>query len=264
MSLTKYFRLWACNFKLEIASDMAYKFNFFTHIIGNLISGFVGPLMSTLIYSTTAGLPGWSYWEFILFQGTFLLTWGLAHSFIIGVINVTIDNVRNGTFDKILLKPFRPFGYLLASAINLDDLATVALGGVIVAVASSKLQAAFSVSNVLIYLLMIFFALIFILALVALVASMSFFVVKSWGVWSIFETISEFSYYPLTVYSPGIMFVLSFILPAGLASFYPASALLGKMDLNIVWKLAVSVFAFLVVGLLAWHNAIKRYSSAGG
>ncbi len=263
MSLAKYFRLWAYNFQLEIASDMAYKLNFYTHIIGNLISGFVGPLIATLIYSTTPGLPGWSYWEFILFQGTFLLVWGLAHSFIIRAISITTEHVRNGTFDKILLKPFRPFAYLLASAVSLDDLATVVLGGTLVIVASKSLHA-FNLYNVFAYLLMIVLALVFFVGLVALVASLSFFVVKSWGVWSIFETISEFSYYPLTIYSPGMMFVLSFILPAGLASFYPAAALLGKIDLNILWKLAISVFAFLAIGLLSWHNSIKRYSSAGG
>ncbi len=81
---------------LRISEDLAYKWNFFIKFIAVMLQDFIGPLVILLIYTTTAGIPGWSFHEFILFQGTLTLVLGLGHLFAVMIPVEVMHNVRQG------------------------------------------------------------------------------------------------------------------------------------------------------------------------
>ena len=70
--MNKYLSLWIKNLELELAGEMIYKMNFFIKTVALIFADIIGPLVTMLIYANTSGIPGWSFHEFILFQGTFI------------------------------------------------------------------------------------------------------------------------------------------------------------------------------------------------
>ena len=107
-------------------------------------------------------------------------------------------------------------------------------------------------------------AIAFLAALAVFVAAIAFISVKSQGLWQILHAAEEYASYPLNIYPGGLKFAFTFILPVGLAGFYPAQALLGRLDLGLIPWLVLVTFSFLTLALLFWSWALKRYTSAGG
>ena len=82
-------------------------------------------------------------------------------------------------------------------------------------------------------------------------------------VYEIYESISFFGKYPITIYSKVLRTVVSYIIPVSMIAFYPASALLGKPLENIGITVAVC-FVLLFLSLKFYKFMLSRYTSAGG
>jgi ABC-2 type transport system permease protein len=68
--------------------------------------------------------------------------------------------------------------------------------------------------------------------------------------------------WPLTFYEGGLRFFLTFVVPIGLMTTWPAMALRGLLSPGeVAMGLAVAL-GFSLAGRLAWTTALRRYSSA--
>ena len=73
-----------------------------------------------------------------------------------------------------------------------------------------------------------------------------------------------FGRYPLPGYGQVIQFILSWLVPFGFATFYPASKLLGRTEhLNYVFYLPFVTVSFLLLALFLWSRGVRNYSSTG-
>ena len=71
--MSRLWKYWMKNLALELQKEMIYKLNFFLKVVGLVLADIVAPLITLLIYRSTPGIPGWTFEEFILFQGSFIL-----------------------------------------------------------------------------------------------------------------------------------------------------------------------------------------------
>lgn len=267
MALEKLWRLlklWRGWTALDIASNLEYRFDFVLRTIAMVIFGMLGPLVATLIYSVSAGVPGWSYEQFLLITGTFTLVGGLDFLFFRSMGWKIVDQIRHGTYDKTLVKPVGALGFATATAFDFEGLPGTLVGMVIVGWSLIKMGWLFSLTNLTLYLIVVGLALLFKYALNVIVTSLSFLIVKSYTVLNIVDDILDIGRNPLTIYGQTGMLLFTFFLPVGLMAFYPASALLGKLSLVVIGELALVAFAFFGFSLLIWHFAIRKYASAGG
>jgi ABC-2 type transport system permease protein len=73
-----------------------------------------------------------------------------------------------------------------------------------------------------------------------------------------------FGRYPLSIYSPAVQFLLSWIVPFGFATFYPSAKLLGHVEYDAYFlALPLVALAFLVMSILLWNRGVRNYSSTG-
>ena len=87
---------------------------------------------------------------------------------------------------------------------------------------------------------------------------------KAEAVMELYTKLIDFARYPLNIYGVGWRFVLSFVIPVAIGSFYPVDALLRGMSLLNVLILCAPVAVLLVLAVTVWNTSIKRYKSAGG
>ncbi len=258
-----YLRLFKKHFALEFSSDMAYKLNFFIKMFALVILDIISPLLAYLIYKSTAGIPGWSFNEFLFFQGVFILVTGISHFIIWGIPFTVIEEVRNGSFDKILIRPFNPLLYIASQSIDLDGIAEIFVGVTLLVYTSIALKLTLSFS-VLAFLYLIILAILFQYALAILVASVSFIVVRSYALFEIMFHFLTFARYPASVYSSSLRFFVTFLFPIAISAFYPAELILHVFDSSMLIYLSLSVFGFLAFAIIMWSLGMKKYTSSGG
>ena len=101
-------------------------------------------------------------------------------------------------------------------------------------------------------------------AVFLLLTCVSFWVEDRVGVIPPVYNMLAFGRYPLPIYNPVIQFILSWIVPFGFASFYPAAKLLGHNEYQEFFVLLPFVAAiFLTMSILVWNRGVKNYSSTG-
>ena len=70
--------------------------------------------------------------------------------------------------------------------------------------------------------------------------------------------------YPLSIYSGVVQFFLCWIVPFGLASYYPSVRLLGRtVTPEYAPLVPVVAVAFFALALLLWNAGTRHYSSTG-
>lgn len=258
--LTLLSKAWA----LEISSQMAYKANFVTKILSIMLMDIVGPLVVLLIYTNTAGVPGWSFEEFILFQGTMTLVFGFGHAFVVMMPVRVLEDVREGHFDQHLIRPFNTLTYFLFSSPDLDGTAEIFVGLVLISWAFVKLGLSILSLHFLIYVFLILIAFLFQCAIMIMISALAFLFVKSFALFDIMFTLSNFARYPLNIYSGGFEFFLTFLFPIAISAFYPVEVLLRGLTFLNMLKVILPVVVFFFVSIWFWNTAMKKFSSAGG
>ncbi len=257
-------RIWKGWVKLKFSSAMTFRFNFFLKAIAMVIFGIMGPIAALIIYSVSSGIPGWSFEEFLLLNGIFIFVSRLSALLFGGLAEDTIEKVREGEYDVNLVKPVSPLAFASVTAIKLDDAAGVLVGGFVIIYSLLKIGWLFNLINLLSFVFLLALAVIFMYSIDILIAALGFLVVKSYALLDIFYEIVGVGKNPLTIYGvTGIMF-LTFVFPVGLAAFYPASAILGRMQTIALLYLAATALGFFAAALVLWKLAIKKYTSAGG
>ena len=248
----------------ELSKEMVYKWNFIIKILSLISVDIVSPLVTLLIYQKTLGIPGWSFEQFILFQGTFIFVMGFNRMTQISLAWKVIYEVREGTFDKFLIKPYNPLLYLTVTSWDLEGIGDLLVGVSLLVWSFAKLGISIVSFNFVSYVFLVLLAILFTYSIMVLISSLSFVVVKSFALFDIFFNLIETGRYPATIYNYGFRFFVSFLFPIAIASTFPATALLKGYSLLGILTIALPVLAFFIVSVVFWSIAMKKYSSAGG
>ena len=259
----KYLSLAKRMIKIRLSNAFAYKADFFTIIFAKIIGDLVGPLLALFIYQSTLGIPGWTFEQFILFQGTFILVLGLSVSISADIFWHVFGAIDSGTFDKYLLKPYNSWLFLMALSTNWEGFAEISLGIILITYSIIKLDIAITSIAFIIYLSLIMMGVLFFTSAYTILAAGSIVAVRNEALLNLFHRMLDFARYPLDVYSSAIKFSLTFLFPLAVGSFYPATVLIHGGAGNLA-ALYLPTIGFFIASLAIWHYSIKKHNSAGG
>lgn len=258
------FRLWWKWLKLDYASEMLTRSNYILKSIALLLVDLAGPIVSVLIYSATSGIPGWSFYELLLLQGTFGLVFSLEHLFSADFVRNVIEHIQSGRFDNYLVKPYDSLKFILATSADSDSFARFFVNSFIVIFSLGKIGWLFNPYALALYAFLVGLGFMIMLSIEIIIASASFLFVKTYSLINMFWESTEIGKYPLAIYGWLGSVLLTFVFPLGLAGFYPAQAILSRLELIIVLELSAVAIAFFMLALVCWNTGIKKYMSAGG
>ncbi|VVB81484.1 ABC-2 family transporter protein [uncultured archaeon] len=244
--------------------DFAYKYDFFIKTLAVAVYDVLGPLIALFIYSATPGLPGWNFYQFLLFQGTLIIVFGLGRTFSASLAWWTLSAIYLGEFDQYLLKPYPTLLYLMALTVDHYGLVEVAVGTTVVTYSATQLGIPLLTISTLIYIFLIITAFFVHLGSNIIISSMGFLAVKSEALLQLYMNLMDFARYPLNVYGPGLRFFLTFLFPIAVTSFFPAQVLLKGAGIKMLAIAIIPVAIYFTISLLLWNTAMKKYRSAGG
>ncbi|MCL1871772.1 MAG: ABC-2 family transporter protein [Promicromonosporaceae bacterium] len=263
VAVRRYLAAYRVCLRIAVRQATTYRASFLLSSVITLVGNLAFPLVTVLIYGSGAGFPGWTADEVLLIQSVFTLSAGLSGLVLGGVVFVTMDRVREGTLEIVLLKPVRPLPFIVLTTLQPES-AGVALGGaVLLGWAASRSVHAVSVTGVLSFVGLFLAGLCVMAGMSLVMAATSFRWVGNSRLPEIADSTRTFGRYPLAIFPRAVQSVVTFVVPVGMVGFFPASALLGR-SVPGMWPAAATCVAFLGFGVWLYHHQIRHYQGVGG
>lgn len=245
-------------------SLMEYRLDFFMGLVGFFFLQTCGVIFITLVFSSIPQLNGWQFYEILFIYGFAQIPRGLDHIFTDNLWLLAGWLIAKGEMDKYLVRPLNPLFQALAERFQPDGLGEFLIGVVLVIYAGIQLSLELSAIQILLFITTVILGAIIISGIKLIFTSFSFWIKRSQSYLYTAYNFNEFCYYPITIYSRGLQFVLTFIVPFAVTSYYPATYLLGKGNLFTALGLPLIIaFVFSGGGYLLWLKGLKQYESAG-
>jgi ABC-2 type transport system permease protein len=120
----------------------------------------------------------------------------------------------------------------------------------------------FSWLQIITYLLLLMNALVFVFAMVLLIATVSFWTTQSFGLARIFDNLLKIGRYPLDIFEGFWRLIFIYFLPLVLIAQIPAQALLQTFSWKVVFFALGVTAIFLLIALSFWRIGLRSYLSA--
>jgi len=251
-----------------VKSQMEYRGAFWLDRLAQILS--YGAVFATfaILLARFDTLGGWTWPELALLFSFQLLSYSLGAALSFVQLRNLEEQVRLGTFDALLVKPFSPWAYIVFSGLNIGYVGHIILAVGLMAWAVLAVDFTWSFTAVLFLLGTLLSSTLLTAAIINMIGATALIWVRSNHLFAISFGFWELTRYPLNIFPGGIQLVLVTAVPLALTSSVPVGALLGKpIPLLGDWAGPVSLLAGPVWVLLAiahWRSATSRYQGAGG
>jgi ABC-2 type transport system permease protein len=222
-----------------------------------------GLLTIWVVMRQVPSLHGWTLNQILLVYGLTNLALSIGHMFADNLWVVGRMYIRPGGFDRFLVRPINPLFHLLADRFCYDGIGDFAVGLAVTLVAAAGLGITWTSGKVLYLMLAVLSGGAIFIALNLITCVTSFWITDSLPVTlAVFQT-SQFARYPLPIYAGWIRVLMTWIIPYGLVSFYPAAALTGHEAGLMTWAPPLMACLLLVVGYRLWVVGLAHYTGTG-
>lgn len=251
-----------------VRGEMQYRANFLLMVAASMVSQLTGFLFIAVVLSRFGTIAGWSTGEIAFLYGLRLLVHALRGLAFGNVPNIQYM-VREGEFDRVLVRPLAPLLQVMVAHIYLRDVGNL-VGGIGLFLAANALLGIDWSPLALLYLLLAIVGGCLVEAAIALVcAALAFRLLSGQTLYVLINDVNNsFVNYPLTIFHGAVQFVVLTIVPLAFVAYVPATVLLGRTNELSLGPL-VGYGAPLVGGLFFvltywfWRHELNAYQSAG-
>jgi ABC-2 type transport system permease protein len=254
-----------CDYFTQYAKvRMSYRGDFLISLATSFAATIFSLGFVVVLFQKTTQLAGWSRDEVIFLWGFTQIPYGLFNVISLNLYDFGNNYIIEGKFDRVLLRPVSSLFQVLFETFRIESLQEVATGVFCMWWATRRLGVVWTPAK---FGLLIFFgtcAEIIYVSIFLLLSTVSFWFEDRIGVHPPVWNVIAFGRYPLSIYSGVVQFFLCWIIPFGLASFYPSVRLLGR-TVNPEYAPLVPVVAvvFLTVAISVWNFGTRHYASTG-
>lgn len=248
--------------RIRLLRELQYRSNLFLHLFQSFIDLAVGLFTVWLVYRNVDELNGWSRPELVVVLGVYLMLDGVVNGFISPMISAFTADIRDGTFDFVLLSPIDEQLAVSVRDFNLWAMTNLLVGTALVTAAAVQIGSV-SLGDIALFLVMLPVAAAIIYSFFIAVATSAFWLVSIDEVmFRMFQSASYAGRWPLGVYPGWLKGVLTAVVPIGLAVTIPASALVDRLEPRYVAG-SIAIAAVAVFGSRAmFRRGIRSYSGA--
>ncbi|HEV3255042.1 MAG TPA: ABC-2 family transporter protein [Candidatus Acidoferrales bacterium] len=243
---------------------LSYRGDFFISIFTSFAATISSFLFLVVLFTKIPNLQGWSFYEMMFLYSFGLIPYGLFNIISLNLYDFGNNYIIEGKFDRVLLRPVSSLFQVLFETFRVESFQEVATGLFGLGLASYKLHLSWGPLNSLLLILWSLCGAVIYVSIFLMLSTVSFWFEDRIGVHPPVWNLIAFGRYPLSIYSAVIQFFLCWIIPFGLASFYPSVRLLGRSVTPEYASLVPVVAAvFLTLSISLWNFGTRHYSSTG-
>jgi ABC-2 type transport system permease protein len=221
-------------------------------------------LFVIVLFKKVPSLAGWTLQEEVFLYGFSLLPYGMFNIVSLNLYDFGNNYIIEGKFDRVMLRPISTLFQILFEQFRIESMQEIATGLFCIGWASIKLDVHWTVGKLA---LLIFWGLcagVIYVSVFLLLTTISFWFEDRIGVHPPVWNVIAFGRYPLSIYSGAVQFFLCWIIPFGLASFYPSVRLLGhSVTPEYLPFVPLVALMFLALAIFMWNLGTRHYSSTG-
>jgi ABC-2 type transport system permease protein len=264
MALLHYPSLYWLFLKNRLKILMEYRMNFLIGATSTIMMQGAGLLAVWVVMSQIPDLNGWTLPQILLIYGMITLSKSINHMFADNLWTLGRDYVRSGQFDRFMVRPVDPLFHLLADRFCHDGIGNFLVGGTLVGIAAKQLGIVWTPGLLVYFTVMVLSGGIIFIALNLMTCVSAFWIMDSVPVTRVVFEMHEFAKYPLSIYPRAIGLILTWAIPFGFASYFPAARLMG-IDSPSWQAYGAPVVAgvLLAVALQVWRFGLRHYGSTG-
>lgn len=243
------------------SADLANRPAAILFIIGKVLRFLFFLAFLYLLVGKTKVLAGYRLSQVVFFFLTFNLIDIMSQLFLRGVYHFR-PKLISGNFDLTLVQPINPlFKSLTAHTDVLDLITLIPLSAFMVFFAVTQGLAA-SFANILLYLALVFNALILALSFHIVVLAFGIITLEVDHLIWMYRDFSGMGRVPIDIYKGTLRAFLTFVIPVGVLMTFPAKALMGFLEVRMILFSFFLSFFLLYLSLHFWNFALTRYTSA--
>jgi ABC-2 type transport system permease protein len=243
---------------------ISYRGDFFI----SLATSFAATLFSlgfvVVLFQKTSQLAGWKFPEVLFLWGFTQIPYGLFNVISLNLYEFGNNYIIEGKFDRVLLRPVSSLFQVLFENFRIESLQEVITGSFCMWWATRHLGLVWSPAK---FGTLIFFgacAGVIYVSIFLLLSTVSFWFEDRIGVHPPVWNVIAFGRYPLSIYSGAVQFFLCWIIPFGLASYYPSVRMLGRTSSpEYLAYVPIVAVVSLAIAISVWNSGTRHYSSTG-
>lgn len=259
--LIHHLRVWRQFWLVAFMRQSAFRANFYL----SLFEGFaqVVLVMATfaIIYQFTPDIAGWTQAQVLIVVGLYRMVDGFVNAQIAPNMREIDKYVQTGELDLLLLRPVESQFLVSTRLVALPELINIPIGVALVIYAGLQADVLWSVSGLLLALLLLLCGTVMIYAVWFMMMALAL-----WFTWSPFEsmvgTLFSIGRYPVDFFQRQVRAVLTFIIPVAFATSFPAEALLGRLDPKLILIAPLFALTLLILSQRFWRWGLRSYGSA--
>ena len=243
---------------------VSYRGDFFISLVTSFAATIFGLAFVIVLFQKVPQLAGWRFQEVLFLYGFSLIPYGIFNVISTNLYDFGNNYIIEGKFDRILLRPISSLFQILFETFRIESLQEVATGVFCMAWASHSLHVAWTLDKIVLFVFFGSCAGMIYISVFLILTTASFWFEDRIGVHPPVWNVIAFGRYPLSIYSGAVQFFLCWIIPFGLASYYPSVRLLGRtVTPEYAPFVPVVAIVFFTIAVSLWTISTRHYSSTG-
>lgn len=276
-----YLRVFAIFARNSLVRDMMFRANFLMEAVSSVAWSIMNVGFYWIIFEHTKSIgsdTGWGRSEFFIFMGTTWIINSLVQAFFMPNSEEFSELIRTGGLDFALLKPIDTQFLISLRKVNWSSLINLVVGAVLIGLSINDLTSrpdstwTFQPIVVLLYPFYVICGVTVLYSLMICLAATSVWLGRNQTLYDFWFYITNFSRYPMEIYSRGwglpLYFIFTFVIPVLVVVNIPARLLAQPLTPRADWEWPLA--GFTVVATLAslffsrwvFNRSLLAYRSA--
>jgi ABC-2 type transport system permease protein len=243
---------------------ISYRGDFFVSLATSAAATFFALAFMVILFRKAPQLAGWRFEELLFLWGFTLIPYGIFNVISMNLYDFGNNYIIEGKFDRVLLRPVSSLFQVLFETFRIESLHEIATGLFCMWWASRELGLHWTIAKIAMLTFYGLCAGVIYVSIFLLLSTVSFWFEDRIGVHPPVWNVIAFGRWPLSIYSAAVQFFLCWIIPFGLASFYPSARLLGRaVTPQYLPFVPIVAAVFLTIAISVWNFGTRHYASTG-
>lgn len=255
--------------RLNTLTLLEYKTNFFIWLAFTIVYHGIAIGTIWIMMSRFPSMNGWHWQDVFFLYALYMVGHTLNNTFFFTIGEVP-DHVREGQFDRFLVRPLNPLFQVLSQPGQIwPDELVVAL--IFFSFAQGLVHLQWTFAGTLLLVLAAGGGALIDFAVQLMVATLSFWVIRLDTLrWVIMSLENDFTRYPLSIYNRPVRIMLGYVFPFAFMNYFPATTLLHKtseagyiVNPLLGWLTPVIGLIWFGAAYLLWRAGLNHYQGTG-
>lgn len=262
-NIKRFVKLYLHYISVNVRSMMQYKTSFFFTTLGQFLVSFSTILGLYFLFQRFQKIEEYSYTQVLLCYALVSLEFSIAEMFGRGFDGFN-NLVKQGTFDRILIRPQNEILQVLGSRFELTRLGRTFQAIIVLIYSLIKIDVSWTLYKGITIFFMILGGITVFFCLHLIYASLCFFTLEGLEIVNIFtHGAMEHGKYPLGIYGKKILIFSTFVIPYALFQYYPLLYIYDKSSDPLYGILPLFAILFLIPCYCFWRFGVRHYKSSG-